>query len=304
MTKIIDINGYTIETDNTDTLLTLAAKNGLYLPFSCLDGKCKSCEVEVAPEDTNKFSKVLACKFRVTTSIKCNANRLLDRTLPKELSFPVKISEILKLSASYYKVSLKYPKSVSFDHERGQFIDLVNEIGITRSYSIFQISQRNEISLLVTRLLNGSFSHFLTDKENIGKRLNLRGPKGSSILPLHCMNKKILFIATGSGISPVYNIILNHAFDLKPDVFWGLRDRRDCPSAVVHNIESVARLEMCYSAEGRRVTTSIGFEELMPYDLIYAAGNPKMLEELQNNISARQGPKEVTLVTDPFYNQN
>ena len=42
--KSIDINGENFVTDETDTLLSLAAKHGFYIPHSCKDGRCNEYE--------------------------------------------------------------------------------------------------------------------------------------------------------------------------------------------------------------------------------------------------------------------
>jgi CDP-4-dehydro-6-deoxyglucose reductase, E3 len=298
----ININGNEILFSEGANLLSIAASNGFYIPFSCKDGRCKSCEVEVATQGSQKFEKVLACKFNVKDSIDCRVQNLLDRKLPAQMSFPVKLSDIQKLSAQHFRVTLKFPQSLNFEYIEGQYIDLIFRSGEVRSYSILSVSE-NTISLYVTRLNHGTFSRFLTNMKNIGSRLNLRGPKGSAILQANSSNLNILFIVTGSGISPVFNILMNNVFSVKPSVFWGLRKDIDYPTLIGETISRLADLKVCYSSDNIRVTSEYNNIKFTKYDLIYIAGNPQMIDELKAYLEESQTFGGVKYITDPFYYQ-
>ena len=162
------------------TLLSLAAKHGFYIPHSCKDGLCNSCEIQVKAKGSDKFANELACQYIVEQSVVCTAQRMVDRKLPDEQSFPLKLSRIKRIDASHYLVVLRHPPTITFEYLCGQFVDIGIAGKGVRSYSIFDY-EKNELSLFITKITGGVFSNFLTSEENIGKRINLRGPKGTSL---------------------------------------------------------------------------------------------------------------------------
>jgi stearoyl-CoA 9-desaturase NADPH oxidoreductase len=96
-----------------------------------------------------------------------------------------------------------------FTYRSGQHLPLTVEINgrkTTRYYSITSIPTEKELSITVKKQPNGLVSKFLHDTVKVGSVIELGLPSGKFVVPeiLPC---KILMIAGGSGITPVYSIL-------------------------------------------------------------------------------------------------
>lgn len=107
-------------------------------------------------------------------------------------------------------------------YRAGQFLTLIftrkNGEEARRSYSISSAPELGEpLTITVKRLVNGEYSRYLNDKTVIGDLLQTIGASGFFVLPEKPDSyKRIIFLAAGSGITPVYAIIkslllLHHA---------------------------------------------------------------------------------------------
>ncbi|MCS7122578.1 MAG: FAD-binding oxidoreductase [Candidatus Micrarchaeota archaeon] len=93
-----------------------------------------------------------------------------------------------------------FPKDSRIDYRPGQFINLVYS-GIERSYSIASIPDYPYIELFITKT-GGAFTSKLDELQ--GKEITVKGPFGRF---LYENQKQALFVATGSGISPIMSIL-------------------------------------------------------------------------------------------------
>jgi ferredoxin-NADP reductase len=101
----------------------------------------------------------------------------------------------------------------SIDYKAGQFLTLVfkknNSEESRRSYSISSSPELGEpLTITVKRIVNGEYSRYLNDKVRPGDLLQTIGASGFFVLP-ETIEKynRIIFMAAGSGITPVYALI-------------------------------------------------------------------------------------------------
>ncbi len=99
----------------------------------------------------------------------------------------------------------------AFKFQAGQYLTLEHEIAgepVRRSYSICSSPDQAEISIGVKRVPEGRFSNFVNDELNVGDVLAALPPTGSFFTPLDSKQQKnYLFIAAGSGITPIYSLL-------------------------------------------------------------------------------------------------
>jgi NAD(P)H-flavin reductase len=122
----------------------------------------------------------------------------------------IKIVEIAPLVKVF---TLELDDCDDFQFEPGQFVTLDLPIGDKRlhrwkSYSIASIPNKNFIELCIVKNPNGQGTKYLFEEFNIGDTLKLKGPEGTFVLrkPLE---KKVVMIATGTGIVPFKSMIEN-----------------------------------------------------------------------------------------------
>lgn len=118
--------------------------------------------------------------------------------------------------------------------QAGQHVNLTVEIdGVrhTRSYSFSEApSATGLIAITIKKVPNGRVSTHLVDNIVVGDRIELGRPFGDMVLPADAAGSKLLFLAAGSGITPLMSFIRQLAVDGMPaDVvlMYYVRTRQD-----------------------------------------------------------------------------
>lgn len=122
----------------------------------------------------------------------------------------------------------KEPKEIDF--LPGQYLIIIFKINgdlIRRFYSISSaLQEKNKIEFIIKILNNGAGSKYLLNLQK-GEEVQMQGPAGLFVLTDNAKNK--VFIATGTGIAPIFSIIKTYVKDLKTkaNLIWGLRKNED-----------------------------------------------------------------------------
>ncbi|MFV0276611.1 MAG: 1,2-phenylacetyl-CoA epoxidase subunit PaaE [Parahaliea sp.] len=99
----------------------------------------------------------------------------------------------------------------TFRHQPGQYLTLRSQVDgseIRRSYSICSGVNDPNLQVAVKRVEGGLFSNFVNDRLRGGDVLEVMPPQGSFFVPLDPQaQRNYLFIASGSGITPVVSNI-------------------------------------------------------------------------------------------------
>jgi NAD(P)H-flavin reductase len=145
-----------------------------------------------------------------------------------------KISKLVnksRLTESYWWFELEFEKEYVF--EAGQYVSVkVNNKGERRAYSIAtRPSGSKKIGLLIKMVPNGLGSDFFNNLE-IGDEVEVLGPMGRFVLSEDRGNeKKMIFVATGSGIAPLKSMIEDCLLSKKDKesvhLIWGLRNEQE-----------------------------------------------------------------------------
>jgi propane monooxygenase reductase subunit len=113
----------------------------------------------------------------------------------------------------------------------GQYVDLtISGADVTRSFSMANPpSEQRTLHFIIKRYPEGAFSALLDGGLRVGQRLTAKGPYGT------CFRREgrsgpMLLIGGGSGMSPLWSILHDHAEsgEQRPvRFFYGARARRD-----------------------------------------------------------------------------
>jgi len=116
----------------------------------------------------------------------------------------------------------------------GQHVNLTVEVdGVrqTRSYSFSEApSATGLIAITVKKVPNGRVSTHLVDKVQVGDEIELGRPFGDMTLPVDVAGSKLLFLAAGSGITPLMSFIRTLAQQGMPadvTLMYYVRTRQD-----------------------------------------------------------------------------
>jgi NAD(P)H-flavin reductase len=147
-------------------------------------------------------------------------------------TFTAKVGEIETLTHDVRAIRLEliYPPEIRF--HAGQFVSFeVQKAGlpfpVTRPYSIASPpSNPYVIDLLLNLVPDGPGSTFLFSLQT-GDPVSFRGPAGTFLLREY-PDRRLLFVATGTGIAPLRSMIYARLPSPTPvTLIWGLRNESD-----------------------------------------------------------------------------
>lgn len=191
-----------------ESVLDCLLRNGVVLPHSCKAGACQSCLVRahsgpVSPRaqeglrDTLRVQGYfLACSHRPEEDISIS---------PNEFRVPAVISAVDRLSASVLRVRLQ--PSANFEYRAGQFITLIREDGLARSYSIASLPEDPQLELHVRLIPNGAMSGWLANEARAGSPVSVQGPSGNCFYTAENSEQTLVLAGTGTGLAPLYGIL-------------------------------------------------------------------------------------------------
>ena len=129
------------------------------------------------------------------------------------LFIKLRIIQIIQETVDTKSFVLESVGENELSYKAGQFLTFVfyhfNGEEVRRSYSISSSPELNEaLTITVKRIPNGEFSRWFIDKAEVGNILTTTGASGFFTLPEPVEKfKQYVFIAAGSGITPVYSVI-------------------------------------------------------------------------------------------------
>lgn len=116
-----------------------------------------------------------------------------------------KIENKTFLTDDTFVLTLQKP---DFKFKSGQWIKIVsNTLNCSRKYSIYSGENDEKLEILIKEVIDGKLTPKLKNL-NIGDVVDVDNPAGKFILdPIIANNNKIVFIASGTGISPFRSMI-------------------------------------------------------------------------------------------------
>ena len=170
-------------------------------------------------------------------------------------------------------------KDIKF--EPGQHISLsIPGEDKSRLYSIASAKDFEHIVVLIREINGGDLSNRFR-KLKIGTFLEISNPVGYFTLPDNTQDKKIVCIATGSGIAPFLSFTNSYP-TINLEIIHGIRNLDD---SLMNEITGNAKYVTCTSKSSDgdytgRVTDYIKSQPLESATLYYICGNGEMIHEI------------------------
>jgi ring-1,2-phenylacetyl-CoA epoxidase subunit PaaE len=125
--------------------------------------------------------------------------------------YKLRVKEVRRETAECVSVALDVPSEhkAKFEFTQGQYLTfkLPGAADVRRSYSICTSPLDHELRVAIKKLEGGVFSSYANDTLKVGDELETMSPQGRFYTPLDAKNqKKYLFFAAGSGITPILAI--------------------------------------------------------------------------------------------------
>ncbi|MFC1685757.1 FAD-dependent oxidoreductase [Nanoarchaeota archaeon] len=167
-----------------------------------------------------------------------------------------KLSKITKFSPTVK--FFEFDLGEVFDFLPGQFV-MVEKDGVKRAYSLASQPGKKTIELCVTIVSGGKLTTKLDDMP-LGGKVKVTGPYSMYGRDILKMDNDVIFIATGSGVTPMrclLNYLLNNNFKHKITLIFGFRYEED----------------FLFKAEFKQLA-----EKHDNFDLVITASQPKELK--------------------------
>jgi len=202
----------TLSCQPDETVLETLLRENIQVPNGCRQGLCQACMMrsldnsppvlaQAGLKDTlQKQNYFLACV--------CHPEQDMTIALPNQQGALIEAGVIKKqlLTPDIIQLVLEYP--TPFNFFAGQFVNLKRPDGLTRSYSIANVPQQeNILEFHIRRLPNGQFSNWVHDELELGDRLTLSAAQGSCHYLPGRAEQPLMLVGTGSGLAPLYGII-------------------------------------------------------------------------------------------------
>lgn len=211
-----------------------------------------------------------------------------------------KVIEIRNITESTYILRLERN---DFEFKAGQYLVLnVPDERKAREYSIYSAEQDEYIDLLIKEVNVGELSHELKYLK-VGTKVQISGPFGYFILKDEVIanSQPVVFVATGTGISPFHSIILSNP-DLDYTMIHGVRYKYE---AYQKDDYAAQRYQLCSSRENGigykgRVTEFMAEHDINKDALYYLCGNSAMIDHVIDLLEER-GISSDQIKTEVFF---
>lgn len=304
------------------SILDAAIAAGVFFPYSCKTGRCKTCKCKVAAGETALLADelglteaekvegwILGCVRKPTSELTISAPSVSRFEMPQAKILPCRISTLEPLSTDVIKVVLRFPPNNQFKYYAGQYIDVMKG-DIRRSYSIANAwAKDGQLELHIKRFNGGKMSEYWFEQAKINDLLRLKGPLGTFFLR-DCAGKDLIFLATGTGFAPI-KAILESLSQVNPKelprsirVYWGGRVLSDIYS-VAPDIGSsyIFKRVLSRSADGdvKGYVQDACLSDLANFKnaQVFACGSNAMIEKARS-LLIKTGLEESEFHSDAF----
>lgn len=317
--KADDMHHFTVS--GKGALLDELSESGFSLNYSCRKGDCGQCAaIPVSGEFAaleaampwQQGAQILLCNVRAVGDATIEIEHLPELEDIQHLRSPCKIVQLNKLSANVLEVLLRLPPNSGFRFVPGQHVRLTNRAKVTRSYSLAEpASPDNLLRIHVRRMQGGVFSHYLFHEAAANDLLHLEGPAGTFFPRKSLAAKRLIFLATGTGIAPIYAILLDLAsagrLPADTTLIWG-----NCRAEDAYLDDALKALqlkfpfhyrclysrEVAVAADPRHVQDVL-LEKDLQDAVVLAAGAPEMVRDARSHCF-NLGLPEANFLADPF----
>jgi len=207
----ITYQGTAYSVEPNETVLGTLRRNGVLVPYSCGAGACHTCMLHCVEGEltarSQKDIKPALKSLNYFLACQCTPESDLEVALPDDEDVYVSARCVEKQQLSPTVWRFRFEAAVPIFYHAGQFVNLKNEAGWLRSYSLASLPAEDEhLEIHVRRMPEGQMSHWLVDDFDVGMHIELEGPNGHCIYTDGEPEKPILMVGTGTGLAPLIGV--------------------------------------------------------------------------------------------------
>jgi CDP-4-dehydro-6-deoxyglucose reductase len=322
-------SNHAFETQEDETVLEGALREGFVISYGCRNGACGTCKGKVLeghvdygtyqeatlPESDKARGYALFCQAKPLTDIVIECREVSAVKDIQVRTLPCRVQNMEKLAPDVMRIQLKLPANERLQFLAGQYLDILMRGGMRRSLSMANAPHDDAVLELHLRNYGGPFSQYVFGKMKEKEILRFEGPLGTFFLR-EDSEKPIVLVASGTGFAPVKAIIehaLHKGVSRPMTLYWGGRRRADLyldhlPHAWERDhgiayvpVLSEAQPEDQWSGRTGFVHRAVmeDFPDLSGYQ-VYACGAPLMVEAAHKDFTSACGLPEEEFYCDAF----
>ncbi len=301
-----------------ESVLDAGLRQGHVLPYSCRDGACGSCRVDLVQGNIEYLprvpdaltdsdasnNKVLLCQAHARSDLTIRAREAVRAAGITIKTMPCRVHDMQLLAADVMQLQINLPKTQSFEYLAGQYIDIILRDGRRRSFSIANAPGGDSpLELHVRKIDGGRFTEQVFESMKSGDLLRFEGPLGTFYLRENSPSD-LIFVAGGTGFAPIKAIIEQAMLDnalaqRQVYLYWGVRSLQDL---YLHEVaqrfasvnDSLTFIPVLSEPEGNDWTGATGFVHAQVLNdfssldnfEVYASGPPAMINAAREQFSA------------------
>jgi CDP-4-dehydro-6-deoxyglucose reductase len=326
--------GQQFDTEEGETVLAAALRQGFVLPYSCRSGTCGTCkakllegrvdygvyQIKALTEHEKSQGKALLCQAKPLGDLVVEARAVGAVKGIQIKTLPCRIQKMERLADDVMLLQLKLPSNERLVYLAGQYLEFLLRNGSRRAFSMATPPHAAEfLELHVRHVAGGNFTDHVFGKMKERDILRFEAPLGTFFLREES-EKPIVFVASGTGFAPI-KAIIEHAFHdgiRRPmTLYWGGRRPKDLyldalPKrwAAEHAtfkyvpVISDALPEDGWSGRTGFVHRAVmeDFPDLSAYQ-VYACGVPVMVDAARHDFTATCKLPEEEFFADSFTTQ-
>jgi CDP-4-dehydro-6-deoxyglucose reductase len=197
--------------ESGESVLDGLLRQGVSVPNSCRAGACQSCLMKAVRGTVPDAARVglkdtlVAQGYFLACTCRPQEGTELEVAGAEALRVPARITALSLLSANVLRVRLA--PAAPFEYRAGQYVSLVREDGLARSYSLASLPREDALELHVRLIPGGAMSGWLAGEAWPGDTVHLQGPAGSCFYVPGRPEQPLLLAGTGTGLAPLYGIV-------------------------------------------------------------------------------------------------
>lgn len=245
MTTIsIESSDIAFECEPDQSVLEAAESAGWAIPYSCRKGVCDTCigtltsgVLDVPGSGTScSPAEARMCRAQPVGDVEIAPKRIEARTPPKRKRLTTTVYRRREVAPSVTILDLRYPIGRRTPFQAGQFLNVILDDGDTRSYSLANSPQHNDLAQLhVRHKADGAFSARILQQLEFHDTVEIEAPFGEFFVEDteeegQSPTNPIMLLATGTGFAPMRSIILDHIarkITRPVHLYWGARSIED-----------------------------------------------------------------------------
>jgi CDP-4-dehydro-6-deoxyglucose reductase len=262
-------------------------------------------------EEEKGQNYILSCVRTAVTDMRLGISDLGSQVLPAVRTLPCRIASLGLLAPDVMRVVIRLPPGSKFAFLPGQYVNLIGQGGIRRSYSLANSDAEQSLELHIKAVPGGLMSTYWFERARVNDLLRLSGPHGTFFLR-DMQGLDLIFLATGTGIAPIKSMLakLDSSFrEYLPRsvrVYWGGRIRSDLYlnfSETAANCLYIPVLSRAggdwNGARGHVQQALVADNPDLDRAIVYACGSEAMIQSARA-LLLRHGLAEARFLADAF----